>query len=605
MARLSKKIRYSLFSLCIALIILPIATANGNKSHTSDEMNTGVPISAANSFEGVTIKEMIRNYRINDYGLVVVSDEYKFQNNNSNSLSRVQIGLNNEEYSKLVFYDAQDNTFASMGIHIASKKNNGTYMLEILLNQPIKPYSSGNITLTMVFKDLLSLNPYTSVYSDSEYPVFPITPYLTESAFSIINIPADSSQITFYPETATEEAEQQLPVRYFYLTGIQPFEKLVAAFQYQNYRVSPLKLVTCDRVITVNPWGYIRVNEEHKLLNDGPVTVGSFSFRIPGNALNFSAADYLGAILGTSMTETLNDDGTKNATFSLSVNRALLGYKNVMSYRIEYILPFDSYYTRELLTNNFEIDHYTTKADFLILNQTTEIRLIGATDIIRTSYIPDTISKSNDALILRKVDQDITIYHSLHIDVSYQINSFSLLNEFFIFMIIFISIFGAYVFVRNRTRDNAPESEEEDDNIPIRELRQFVTLYEEKNALQLDIEKSDEDLIRRRMQKKAYNKTVKILGLKIKEINEEIRPFKTRLLEAEGKIQNIIQKLDYLEAEKISTKDSIKLLQDRYKKGKLPSKSAYNRLSDDLLKRLTTTQHKIDRYVNELRAYLI
>lgn len=115
--------------------------------------------------------------------------------------------------------------------------------------------------------------------------------------------------------------------------------------------------------------------------------------------------------------------------------------------------------------------------------------------------------------------------------------------------------------------------------------------------------KNQADLLRRKIQKKVYAKQMKILNTKIKEIDEELTPFKRELIHSTTDIKFILQKLDYFEAEKISVKDSITLLSDRYKKGKLPSKAAFDRLSDDLLKRLSAAQKSIDRYVNELRAF--
>uniref|UniRef100_UPI0035CD3D7A Ribophorin 1 superfamily protein n=1 Tax=Promethearchaeum syntrophicum TaxID=2594042 RepID=UPI0035CD3D7A len=158
-----------------------------------------------------------------------------------------------------------------------------------------------------------------------------------------------------------------------------------------------------------------------------------------------------------------------------------------------------------------------------------------------------------------------------------------------------------------KQRKDYEEGEESfiEQSVPIRELTRFVTLIEEKNAILLDIEKADSDLRRKRIQKKVYTKTVKNYQNKLKELNEESIPFKRILMETGGQIQSIIQKLDFLEAEKISVKDSVKLLKDRYKRGKLPSKAAYERLSSDMIKQLASSQNKIDRYINELRAYII
>ncbi|MHA1511778.1 MAG: hypothetical protein ACTSRX_08675, partial [Promethearchaeota archaeon] len=214
--------------------------------------------------------------------------------------------------------------------------------------------------------------------------------------------------------------------------------------------------------------------------------------------------------------------------------------------------------------------------------------------------------QSSSGIIIERLSTQITPYHNLILDITYTTKFVALFGRSTIFTLMFIIMMGLYVVLRNK-RKEYEESEESyiEQSVPIRELTQFVTLIEEKNAILLDIEKADNDLRRKRIQRKVYTKTVKNYQSKLKELNEETVPFKRILIESGGVIQSIIQKLDFLEAEKISVKDSVRLLKDRYKKGKLPSKAAYERLSSDMLKQLDSSQKKIDRYINELRAYII
>ena len=115
----------------------------------------------------------------------------------------------------------------------------------------------------------------------------------------------------------------------------------------------------------------------------------------------------------------------------------------------------------------------------------------------------------------------------------------------------------------------------------------------------------DRKLRNKRLRKKDYSRDMKVINRKLKELTGEIEPFKTELAQSTRTIQNIIQKLDYLEAEKVSIQDSLNMLVDRYKTGKLPSKSAYDKLATEMEKRLESAQNKIDRYINELRAFLV
>jgi hypothetical protein len=239
------------------------------------------------------------------------------------------------------------------------------------------------------------------------------------------------------------------------------------------------------------------------------------------------------------------------------------------------------------------------------MDQTINIFLRGVAKIKTTNFELEEGRIDIDGLILTYKTSDVTILHNTNLTISFNVNFFILQNRAFLIMFICLIILGLYAILKSRGPKEEAEEIATERAIPVRELRQFVIFYEEKNAIQLDLEKSDDDLIHRRIQKKIYNKTVKTYSDKIKQINDDIRPFKKILMESAEKIQKVIQQLDYLEAERISVKDSVALLEDRYRKGKLPSRAAYEKLSDEMIKRIDELQKKIDRNLNDLRAYLI
>lgn len=244
--------------------------------------------------------------------------------------------------------------------------------------------------------------------------------------------------------------------------------------------------------------------------------------------------------------------------------------------------------------------------NYIIESQKITIEILGAYSIDRMNFPETQLIQSSSGIILERLSTQITPYHCQLLDITYKTKFISLFGRATMFSLIFVIVLGLYV-VMSKRRKEYEGSEESfiEQSVPIRELTQFVTLIEEKNAILLDIEKADSDLRRKRIQKKVYSKTVKNYQKKLKELNEESIPFKRILIESGGQIESIIQKLDFLEAEKISVKDSIRLLTDRYKRGKLPSKAAYERLSRDMSKQLDSSQKKIDKNINELRAFII
>ena len=93
--------------------------------------------------------------------------------------------------------------------------------------------------------------------------------------------------------------------------------------------------------------------------------------------------------------------------------------------------------------------------------------------------------------------------------------------------------------------------------------------------------------------------------LLIDEIQKEVTPFKKVLMETSEIFETIVKRLDILEAERISVKDSLALLESRYRRGRLPSRAAYLKLSDDFIKRRKKIDKTIDKLIQQLRSYLL
>jgi hypothetical protein len=605
MFRPKKLVFLTLSGIILLSFTLSLAIPNTDMDSALMASNDTQPNEATISTDNIVIQRIARTYQVGAYGLVQVTDQYTILNNQSSPLMNFRFCVSDEESAALSFYSAENRGKGSLAINSLSEKLNGYKTFQVNFLTPVLPFRTENITITLILNDLIMrYNPNTNGYL-IDIDVIPILPYKVSSYYTAISLPTGATQVSYDGESSTD------PVKEFGSNStLETYTRLPTRCTFVNSGTPILKLNSVDRTIEINSLGYIRIRETHELQNYGQPDVKSFTIRVPKDAFNVTAKDALLDISDVTKMSTANLDGkTSNVTFTFfgtaSSNRALLGFGQIFRYTLSYNLPFDDFYTQSISKNDIIIDSYTTKTDFIILNQTINIKLIGAWNINRININYDKKISNDDGITLVLKDNNITPGHNLFVDISYSINFFKLYSRAIIYTFIALAFFGLYVYRKAIVKPDEEGEVAYEKAIPIRELRQFVTLYEERNAIQLDIEKADEDLIRRKIQKKAYNKTVKTLQDKVKQIDEEIRPFKLELLESIDKITKVIQQLDYSEAERISVKDSITLLQDRYKKGKLPSRAAYDRLSSDLIKRIEEIQRKIDRNINELRAYLI
>lgn len=565
-------------------------------------LNLSVGSVSAATNDQIIVSSLSRTMKITPYGLAEVEDSYVFKNNATESIGSVKFGLTDYEMERLVYYYAENPQFGGMAIHALSEKLNNYNMFEIIFNQPLLANKTIDVNVQLVFKDLITLTDETTGDYLFQGYVIPISPYVIYGYTSEIKLPDASTLVNFSPAGAAADAN---PHTYSFSSHVPIFSALPANATYRNQAVTIMKLDKVNRDIRVNPLGYVTIVEENWLRNYGPVAQTSFVFEVPADTETIHASDDLGEIFGLSLAEALNPNGMKNVTFSLSVNRAPIIYKSVLYYKLEYTIPFESIITKNLQTNNFVIDLYTTKAPFIATEETIELEIMNAFSISFNSVEFDEEYATATTMNYKITNTMVTQYERQTISVNYLVNPFTLISRPLIFAIIFAAFMAVYVVLRTRQKANAPEEEEQVGSLPIREIREFVKLYEEKNAIALDTEKAEEDLSRRKIQKKAYNQTLKSFNDKVRELNNDIKPFKEILMTSDSKVQNILQQLDYLEAEKVSVRDSITLLEDRYKRGKLPSKAAYERLLNDLQKRTESIQKKLDMNINEMRAFLV
>ena len=121
----------------------------------------------------------------------------------------------------------------------------------------------------------------------------------------------------------------------------------------------------------------------------------------------------------------------------------------------------------------------------------------------------------------------------------------------------------------------------------------------------LEIRQAEEDTKRKKIAKKKYRNILEQNTSKIEEIQKEVVPFKKILIDTSETLKNILKKLDILEAERISVEDSLKLLETRYKRGRLPSRAAFQKLSVDFKKRRRKIDRTIDKLLQQIKSYLL
>jgi hypothetical protein len=364
-----------------------------------------------------------------------------------------------------------------------------------------------------------------------------------------------------------------------------------------------LEMTEIKRDIFVSSWGIIRVREEILLANLGYVDVSLLSFKIPQLAQDVAISDDLGEIPGSEIINT----GGSYMTLDLDLRNSRSGLlpNASISFVLEYFLPFERFTTNNWFQESIQIDLYLSRFDFLGNKQTIRIIIEGSSKINTLSEPPIAITNSKGTTILEFQSEYVYPTETRTILITFTIDLFDMLLRPVVLRLIISLIATIFVLVNKSRKIEREGMLLERALIPINEIREYCSLYEEKNALLMEIRQAEDSAKRKKMAKKNFKNILDKNNSKIDEILQEISPFKKVLIDTGESIETVIKKLDVLEAERISIKDSLNLLESRYKRGRLPSRAAYMKLSDNFKKRQRKIDRTIDKFLQQLRNYLL
>ncbi len=571
--------------------------------------------------DNLLVVGMIRTTNLSSYGLVNIKDRLTILNNNNNPINSILFGLKIEDSNNLIYFNVIGETQNTLLIERSHEIMDVYEMITIYFDMPLLP--SQEITLT-VLHSYTNLISYELSFIDNEVtqllvfegPIFPLLPYRSEGNIKSNYLLPEGSTLHFH----TQIGAMGIPVggsNILYdleanpgLTYLEPFllnldENNETTISVKDRLTSKIEIEKIDKDIYISPWGIIKNVEEITIGNLGIVEVGLLGMKIPIDALNVKVYDYLGEVLGVSLIENIDDVATKTVSIALYQNRVSLTPGSKFRFCLEYNLPPEEYISYNWLQQSISINLLTTKYEYLIHEQNTNVILEGCGGVDYMSSLPEALHNSGNSKVLVYSTENVSPLVKKDVLLTYTIDLFEILLRPIVFVMIIALLSSIFVLAIKTIKREEDVSIFKKDFIPTSEIREFSSLYEEKNALVLEIRKAESETKRKKLAKKTYKNLLSKNTIKIDQIKEEILPFKKILMETNDTFNNIVKRLDVLDAERISISDSLNLLETRYKRGKLPSKAAYQKLSDDFFNRRKKIDRTIDKYIQQLRSYLL
>jgi len=556
-----------------------------------------VPTSHSANPENINIVYINRKFSIFRNGVVRIIDNYTIRNDGLDPINFVYIGLDDDFYSKLTFFQGQGPSGNTLDLNLIPDVGNGFKQWILYLSNPLSSGMTRNFTIIMEFVDLLSIS--TNKRMNVEFSKYPASPYLILKYDVQIYSPSDTTINN--PYTGVDGTP---PI-------IAPTEENITAWKnekldfYITFTTStPLQgFVYVIREIDLNQIGYIQVYEKHRVKNIGPIGMDKLSspkFSIPSNAKNIRIYDNFSVL---NFDEKVSGS-YNNITISLSPNRYTLGVGESFTYYVEYILPIEDYMTFsgdlvciniDLLFGNFDsqIYHFVSK---LILPKGANIISFTGENVVIENY--------DGKSVIIYDDYSVTYRESVLVSITY--NSigaywYILVHPFLISLIIGI-IASAYVVIKRAIPITKVEIKRRTE-VPSSILREFTILYEQKIGILIEMDKMDADFRKRKLRSREYRKLIKTAEKNLAEIDKSLDELKPEFRSAGGRYKEIVDKLEILEGEKTTIKDSLIRLQTRYKLKQIKP-IAYNNIRENYEKRLKKIKSNMEKLVQELRDYI-
>ncbi|MFX0059285.1 MAG: hypothetical protein ACFE85_15025 [Candidatus Hodarchaeota archaeon] len=619
---IKKKIFYLLITGSLLILILsPHLQFNLNKDfivQPNDEL-----LKSSSSLDGVNdvlIKVSLREVNVLPFGLINVQDKLTILNKNNNPVTSLFIGVPLSYSNDLMFFKAEGIRKNSLLTERSNMIMNDFEIINVYFESPLLPNQETTIIFYQTYNNLISyqLSGIEQSLNYTNY-IYPLLPYRTEGDVqTLINVP-ETSNVVNIEQVLADIGRPLAGKSYLYdladttkIDHLDPFltnieqENREITIMYEDRDTTKLEIEKIIREIHVSPWGIIEIKENLLIHNKGIINVTTFPINISSISKNLRIYDSLGMLSIRDVTDPLLTDPEKlSIGINLIANRPPLTPNSKYSLNIKYNLPFEEHYSLDWFKESIKMDLFTTTYEYLIKEQEIDLIIEGINDLEYISSPPSAIINSQGSHILSFYSENIGPLENKVVQFTFSIDLFELLARPIILTLVvalFSSIYVLIIKVRKREMGLSVFTRE---SIPINEIREYCVLYEEMNALILEIRNAEDAVKQKKLAKKQYNNILKKNSSKIETIKKEIIPFKQTLMKTNEAFDNIIKRLDVLDAERISLNDSLNLLENRYKMGKLPSKAAYQKLSNDFMNRRKKIDRTIDKNIQQLRSYLL
>ncbi|GAH10332.1 unnamed protein product, partial [marine sediment metagenome] len=193
------------------------------------------------------------------------------------------------------------------------------------------------------------------------------------------------------------------------------------------------------------------------------------------DAMNVKVYDDLGEIIGASLIDSIDDDSTKTVTIALYFNRVPLAPASKFKFFLEYYLPPEEYISFNWLQQSLSINLLTTKYEFLIREQTTNVIIEGCGTFEYMSSLPEALYSSGNSKVLVYVVENVSPLVEKDVLLTFSVDLFEILLRPIAFVLIIALLSSIFVLAIKTLKREEQVSIFKKEFIPTSEIREFCS----------------------------------------------------------------------------------------------------------------------------------
>ncbi|MGB9853794.1 MAG: hypothetical protein ACPLRY_03185, partial [Candidatus Bathyarchaeales archaeon] len=375
------------------------------------------------------------------------------------------------------------------------------------------------------------------------------------------------------------------------------YEPANVTFMLTGNDIQLLIIKELRREIRIGGVGDIEVSDKYYVKNPSPKEITSVNVILPPNASAITAEDEFGRKAGTP--PTLVDAETN--CYQVSLVLPLESGQSTI-FVVKYTLPRTVY-----LKQNSSAGIEFAFLVFQHLNYYIEQTYI--TLVLPEGAKTSTVSCDGEYIISREVFQEqvsvsrqrVFFLDTFTMEIVYQYNPLWLSFRPTLWVWA-LATFGCVVFaILKRPRAPAPVIAP---TVAVRFspeiIRSFVSSYEEKRKIVLEMESLEAGLRRGRIPRRRYKVQRKILETRLGTLSRNLDDLKQKLQAAGGRYADLMRQLEVAEAEISEVEANIRSIEVRHRRGEL-SLEAYRKLLGDYERRKANSETRISGILMRLR----